>query len=48
VVNYLSLFHETKNMQFLKQAEALVDDVHNTLGFQRGMMENKRRKMISK
>uniref|UniRef100_A0A914P600 Uncharacterized protein n=1 Tax=Panagrolaimus davidi TaxID=227884 RepID=A0A914P600_9BILA len=32
VCNYLTLFKETKNQNFLKQASILIDEVHNILG----------------
>jgi len=39
VVNYLSLFKQTNDLQFLEQAESLISDVHSTLGFERNLKQ---------
>ena len=35
VCNFLTLFHETKDPQYLEQADALVNNVHDVLGRER-------------
>lgn len=35
--NYLSLYIETKDQQYLKQAKLLIDNVHDTLGKDRSL-----------